>query len=70
MPGSELTAAAVGGAAADRRPRIAWFWWPIWMTLLALGLIVFYGVFTPGWMLARLVAWLSERRPRAAGGSR
>jgi hypothetical protein len=34
------------------------------MFLLALGLIVFYGFFTPAWMIVRLVAWLTERAPR------
>jgi hypothetical protein len=34
--------------------------------LLAIGLLVFYVVFTPAWIGIRLTAWLSEhvRRPR------
>ncbi len=40
---------------------IPFFYWPIWMTLLGLGLIVFYVFLTPIWMGIRLVAWLSER---------
>jgi len=34
------------------------------MVLLSLGLIVFYGIFTPAWMVVRFVAWLTERAPR------
>lgn len=47
-----------------QRPPIRFYHWPFWMVLLALGLIVFYGLFTPGWMAVRLAAWLSERAPR------
>ncbi len=47
------------------------FWrWSLWFTLLALALVVFYGILTPIWMAIRVVAWLSEhvvlgRRARA-----
>lgn len=34
------------------------------MFLLSLGLIVFYGLFAPAWMIARFVAWLTEQVPR------
>jgi hypothetical protein len=37
------------------------FYWPLWMTLLGLALVVFYVFLTPVWMGIRLVAWLSER---------
>lgn len=40
---------------------IPFYWWPLWMLLLALGLFVFYVVMTPVWMGVRLLAWLSER---------
>jgi len=46
-------------APADRR--IPFYYWPLWMVLLALGLLVFYVFLTPVWMVVRLVAWLSER---------
>ena len=36
-------------------------YWPLWMTLLGLALVVFYVFLTPIWMGIRLVAWLSER---------
>ena len=45
------------------KPPVAWYWWPIWMLLLAVGLVTFYGVLTPAWMSFRAVAWVSERRP-------
>ena len=47
-----------------QRAPIRWYHWPFWMLLLTLGLVVFYGLFTPAWMLVRFVAWLSERAPR------
>ena len=36
-------------------------YWPLWMTLLGLALVVFYVFLTPIWMAIRLVAWLAER---------
>jgi hypothetical protein len=48
---------------AHRRPQIPFYYWPFWMLLLAIGLFVFYGLFTPGWMAVRLVAWVSEHAP-------
>jgi hypothetical protein len=49
------------------KPPIPWYWWPVWMALLAAGLLFFYMVLTPVWMAIRAVAWLSERRrPTAA----
>ena len=36
-------------------------YWPLWMTLLGLALVVFYVFLTPIWMGIRLLAWLSER---------
>lgn len=44
-----------------KRP-VPWYWWPLWMVLLGLGLLVFYVFFTPVWMGIRLVSWLAERR--------
>lgn len=44
---------------SDRRiPR---YYWLLWAPTLALGLFVFYVLFTPVWLGIRLVAWLSER---------
>jgi hypothetical protein len=45
----------------EKRP-VPWYWWPIWMFVLALGLLVFYVFFTPVWMGIRLISWLAERR--------
>jgi hypothetical protein len=44
------------------KPGIPFYYWPVWMVLLAAGLFVFYVVFTPIWMGIRLIAWLVERR--------
>lgn len=44
-----------------RKKPVGWYWWPYWLSLLALGLFVFYVILTPVWMGIRLVAWLSER---------
>jgi hypothetical protein len=46
--------------ARPKKP-VAWYWWPYWLFLLALGLLIFYVILTPVWMTIRLVAWLSER---------
>ncbi len=43
-----------------RKP-IPIYYWPLWLSTLAVALIVFYGILTPIWMLIRLVAWVSER---------
>jgi hypothetical protein len=39
------------------------------MTMLGLGLIVFYGILTPLWMAIRGIAWISEH-PLLRGGAR
>ena len=47
--------------------RIPFYYWPFWMLLLAVGLFVFYVLFTPIWIGIRAVAWLTEgRRVRLA----
>jgi hypothetical protein len=43
------------------KARIPWYRWPFWMTVLALGLLVFYVILTPVWMGIRLVTWVAER---------
>ena len=49
------------------KPPIPWYWWPWWMFLLAVGLVIFYAALTPAWMAFRGVAWLSEHGlPRRA----
>ena len=45
----------------ERKP-VPLYWWPLWIFLLALGLFVFYVLFTPVWMGIRLMAWLTEGR--------
>ncbi len=46
----------------SERKRIPFYWWPLWMLLLVLGLFVFYVLLTPVWMGIRVVAWLTEGR--------
>ena len=48
--------------AARERP-VPVRYWVLWMTLLALGLVVFYVLLAPVWIGIRLLAWLSDRRP-------
>jgi hypothetical protein len=52
--------------AEARRPKppVPLYYWPLWLFLLAVGLVLFYVVFTPAWMAIRLVAWASERSRR------
>jgi hypothetical protein len=51
------------------KPPVPVYYWPIWMLILGLALIVFYGILTPVWMALRGIAWLSERPVfRRAGG--
>jgi hypothetical protein len=57
-----------------RKRPVPWYYWPPWMVCLALGLFVFYVLFTPVWMGIRFVSWLAERRNleppgRSTGGS-
>jgi hypothetical protein len=44
------------------KQRVALWYWPFWAVLLATGLVVFYVVLTPIWMIVRFVAWLAEGR--------
>ena len=48
------------------KPPIAWYWWPVWMLLLAAGLFVFYVLLTPVWVGIRLIEWFAHRRETAA----
>ena len=43
------------------KPPVAWFWWPIWLAVLAAGLVVFYVLFTPIWIGIRLLEWAGHR---------
>lgn len=47
--------------APGKRP-VPLYYWPVWMLLLALGLLVFYVLLTPVWMGIRLVSWIAERK--------
>jgi hypothetical protein len=44
-----------------KRP-VPWYYWPLWMVCLALGLFIFYVLLTPVWMGIRFISWLAERR--------
>jgi hypothetical protein len=45
-----------------RKRPVPWYYWPLWMVCLVLGLFVFYVLLTPVWMGIRFVSWLAERR--------
>jgi hypothetical protein len=45
---------------------VAWYWWLLWLVVLAAGLFVFYILLTPVWIGIRLVSWFAERRNHAA----
>jgi hypothetical protein len=36
----------------------------MWAALLAVALVVFYGLFTPFWFALRALAWVAEFRAR------
>jgi len=57
--------AAVHLSEMSSKPPIAWYWWPLWMLLLAAGLFVFYVLFTPVWVGIRLIEWFAHRREHA-----
>ena len=46
------------------RRRIPLWRWLLWAALLAVALVVFYGLFTPVWFGLRSAAWLAEYRSR------
>ena len=47
------------------KPPVPWYWWLLWAFLLAVGMFIFYVLFTPVWIGIRLAAWLSEHSPRS-----
>ena len=53
----------------NAKPKVPFYYWPVWMILLALGLFVFYVLFTPVWMGIRLLSWLAERRNMDSSGA-
>ncbi len=52
------------GDGTHPKPPVPLYYWPLWLFLLAVGLVLFYVVFTPAWMAIRLAAWVSERSRR------
>ena len=46
------------------KPPVSLLRWTLWYALLALALVVFYGLFTPFWFALRSLAWLAEFRAR------
>jgi hypothetical protein len=46
------------------RPRVPVWRWALWCIILAVALVVFYGLFTPVWFSLRSLAWLAEYRAR------
>ena len=51
------------------KPKVPFYYWPVWMVLLAAGLFVFYVLLTPVWMGIRLISWLAERRNMESSGA-
>ena len=49
------------------KPSIPWYWWPVWLLVLAGGLFVFYVLLTPVWVGIRLIEWFAHRRAHGAG---
>jgi hypothetical protein len=45
-------------------PRVPLWRWALWYAILAVALVVFYGLLTPVWFTLRSVAWLAEYRAR------
>jgi hypothetical protein len=46
------------------KPRVPVWRWVVWLTALALALVLFYGLFTPFWFALRAAAWAAEFRSR------
>ena len=46
------------------KPRVPLWRWVLWMAILAVALVVFYGLFTPMWFGIRSLAWLADFRAR------
>ena len=42
--------------------RISVFRWLLWWAAIGLALVIFYGVFSVGWVLLRLAAGIADRR--------
>jgi hypothetical protein len=52
------------------KPPVPRWRWGLWWGILAVALIVFYGLFTPFWMATRALAWLADFRARRRPGYR
>jgi hypothetical protein len=46
------------------KPPVPLWRWAVWMAMLAVALVLFYGIFTPFWFGLRSVAWIAEFRAR------
>ena len=44
--------------------RISVFRWALWWAAIGLALLIFYGIFSIGWIGLRLVAGIADRRSR------
>ena len=45
--------------------RISVFRWALWWGAIGLALLIFYGIFSIGWIGLRLVASIADRRSRS-----
>jgi hypothetical protein len=48
------------------KPPVPLWRWFLWMVLLAVALVIFYGLFAPFWFGLRVLAWGAEFRARRA----
>ena len=52
------------------KTRVPLWRWALWLSILALALVLFYVVLTPVWMGLRALAWLADYRARRRPGYR
>ena len=46
------------------KPRVPLWRWILWSLLLAVAVVIFYGLFAVVWFSLRVVAWVAEFRAR------
>lgn len=51
-------------AALKPKPPVPLWRWIYWSVLLAVAVVIFYGVFAVVWFSLRVVAWIAEFRAR------
>jgi hypothetical protein len=51
---------------AAPKPPVPLWRWAIWLCVLGPAILVFYVLLTPVWLGLRALAWLADRKSRAA----